>query len=673
MPATTTRTAAIAVVLLCSSILAIPGKLLKVDPGWQDIAEGVYIIDNETGEWDTLTLGSWSNPAGMMGGFSPDGRLVYTIVRDRGIRVMNNDGSNCRWLIRNSDFDIQCDRKEHMAVTESGILWLQSKYVHRLDIQSLVVDTVADLTAVGDGSQWYAASNDGLRAYAWMHNTTVKLEYTSDLSSVTVTNMNIWGHGTVITQSGSDVIYDAWSESHGALSGLRHKTWVVYDFETATMQKQFASGTAEAVGTWAVRPCRNHDDYLVFGTTGVDSIPDSVFVLNWRTEEKWVAGGENLGSMVDELWYGDLPTLHTTPVLQLASREVSFVTAGAVPQPQSVAVHNIGTDTLDAVVATKLAAADWLTVAVSGADNSQQLDISVDPGSLGAGDYTAQVAVSAGNAANTDTMTVTLTVGTDIVAPTDLSAELQYNGVDVLVRWNDNADNETGYIIERSVDGGAFEEIARTAENAVSYVDTSLAAGAYTYRVRGFGTGQSAATNEATVTVDGAPLFEITAPAAGDTVYAGDTLHVRWTTVLTNNVEIKLSLNEGETYTTITEHGGITDEMASWGDFAWVVPADYQSSGAQVMVNAYQDMTVSLSSGVFTIAQPAAVRNILSRNRTHTPAEATVFDLRGRQLCRHDVDTPALRPVRRAQGITVVRVKGAGLRVYELRVSAGQP
>jgi hypothetical protein len=55
--------------------------------------------------------------------------------------------------------------------------------------------------------------------------------------------------------------------------------------------------------------------------------------------------------------------------------------------------------------------------------------------------------------------------------------------------WDDNSSNESGFKIERSVNGGAFSPLATTAANTTSYVDTSVVAGAsYGYRVQAFNT-----------------------------------------------------------------------------------------------------------------------------------------------------------------------------------------
>jgi hypothetical protein len=68
------------------------------------------------------------------------------------------------------------------------------------------------------------------------------------------------------------------------------------------------------------------------------------------------------------------------------------------------------------------------------------------------------------------------------------------------LRWNDNSTNETGFRIERSINGGSFLEIAVTGVNARNFTDTGLnKRNSYSYRVRATNSsGNSAYSNTAT-------------------------------------------------------------------------------------------------------------------------------------------------------------------------------
>lgn len=65
--------------------------------------------------------------------------------------------------------------------------------------------------------------------------------------------------------------------------------------------------------------------------------------------------------------------------------------------------------------------------------------------------------------------------------------------------WNDNANNETGFLIERSINGGAFTQIAQVGANVRTFTNSGLNKNTtYTYRVRAFNAnGNSAYSNTA--------------------------------------------------------------------------------------------------------------------------------------------------------------------------------
>ncbi len=70
--------------------------------------------------------------------------------------------------------------------------------------------------------------------------------------------------------------------------------------------------------------------------------------------------------------------------------------------------------------------------------------------------------------------------------PTDVAAVAVSAG-SVRVTWADAADNESGFEIERSVNGGAFAPIATVAADAETFLDTGAApVTSYRYRVRSF-------------------------------------------------------------------------------------------------------------------------------------------------------------------------------------------
>jgi FtsP/CotA-like multicopper oxidase with cupredoxin domain len=120
-------------------------------------------------------------------------------------------------------------------------------------------------------------------------------------------------------------------------------------------------------------------------------------------------------------------------------------------------------------------------------------------------------------------------IGNPPAAPTTLTAALQA-GPRVQLTWRDNATNEGGFIIERSINGGAFVQVgiapARTNTGSQSWADTAITAGAtvttYAYRVAAVnGAGQSGYSNTASVVVPAMPAAPTNVGATAVTAQQG--------------------------------------------------------------------------------------------------------------------------------------------------------
>ncbi len=129
--------------------------------------------------------------------------------------------------------------------------------------------------------------------------------------------------------------------------------------------------------------------------------------------------------------------------------------------------------------------------------------------------YTYRVAASNVIGISAFTNTASVTVGTVVkpTAPTTLAASLQAGPL-VSLTWTDTANNETGFIVQRSVNNGAFAQIgtasALNGTGTVTFNDTAVqptSTGAtYSYRVAATNAGgNSAFSNTASVTEPALP------------------------------------------------------------------------------------------------------------------------------------------------------------------------
>jgi hypothetical protein len=85
-----------------------------------------------------------------------------------------------------------------------------------------------------------------------------------------------------------------------------------------------------------------------------------------------------------------------------------------------------------------------------------------------------------------------------LAAPSGLSLSAKKGSL--TLNWTDNANNETGFVIERSVNGGGFAQIAQVGANVRTFTNSGLNKNtSYTYRVRAFNAnGNSPFSNTAT-------------------------------------------------------------------------------------------------------------------------------------------------------------------------------
>jgi hypothetical protein len=113
-----------------------------------------------------------------------------------------------------------------------------------------------------------------------------------------------------------------------------------------------------------------------------------------------------------------------------------------------------------------------------------------------------------------------------IAAPTNLTATL--SGTTANLSWTDNATNETGYVVERSTNGGAFTQIASLAAGTTNYADPNLTNGTYTYQVKAVnGAVSSPYSNTATVNVvNSTPT--LAAPSSLSARFSGTGVSLNW-------------------------------------------------------------------------------------------------------------------------------------------------
>ena len=254
-------------------------------------------------------------------------------------------------------------------------------------------------------------------------------------------------------------------------------------------------------------------------------------------------------------------SITVAPLLRITTTSLPVVGLG-VPYSQSVAATG------------GIAPYTW-SVAVGALPNGLTLNsstgaISGTPTVVGAFSFTLQVQDSLGAIA---TKALSITVNSSVLAPSGLTAAIS-TASRVALAWRDNSNNENSFLVERSVNGGAFAQIGTVARNAkqstatggtVTYTSTGLTAGnTYAYRVRAFrtsGSAYSAYSNTATV------LFSAPSVPSGVTAIAArsttnrDQVTLSWTAPASGNqtgYTIQRSSNGGSTWSGVANNVGAT-------------------------------------------------------------------------------------------------------------------
>jgi hypothetical protein len=129
--------------------------------------------------------------------------------------------------------------------------------------------------------------------------------------------------------------------------------------------------------------------------------------------------------------------------------------------------------------------------------------------------------------------TLDLTRPAPPAAPDGLTAAASGNRINLA--WTDNADNETGFKIERSTNGIDFSQVATTGSNTTSYADAGLAANThYYYRVRACNTiGDSAYSNTADATTGVGEEASVTSIGRAKACTDGTTVDITSASVVT--------------------------------------------------------------------------------------------------------------------------------------------
>ncbi len=595
---------------------SLDARVLFADPMRR---RNIYVFSTVTNAFDTIYNGN--DASVQQPRFSPDGKKVC-FYEAGYCWVMNNDGSDLQRIAA-----ITTSGRKGLILNYStkGVFYLDANAdVWHIDVAAKTNTKIYHVTGAKAGDGWGIwTSRDATRAIAWVHDAATeskdpKLILSPDLRSITHEWVDIWGHGWYISPNGQTIVINGWSGSRG-LCGPQHVTFIEYAFDDERVVDCYPAMRPGDTPTLSlgrdILQCANNDDYFVYNVSDDAGVPSwrerQWYILNYQTGQRWTVDvwQTNLDPATHvpdfgNCWLGDLPSVYDDgPVLAVSPTHVTFTPGDN--GPKTAAVSNVGTGTLTNVSVSDDAA--WLTTSRSGTGNAQTISNTVDPSGLADGAYYATVSVFGGGAPNTVTYQIALNVGSSIVAPGNLAAEVLANNAEIQLTWTDNSTNETSFLVERQDSGGAWVQVGTATANATSYTDTGLPVGTYQFRVRATnGAEFSGYSAPAQVSIRAQKGVSILGPSAGDTLVVGEACHITWTASQVTVIEIQYSLDVGETWTSITAAGGIADNDTNWQDYTWVVPA-LAADSILIRVQEYQNNNVGFTTPALSVVADLSI------------------------------------------------------------------
>lgn len=236
----------------------------------------------------------------------------------------------------------------------------------------------------------------------------------------------------------------------------------------------------------------------------------------------------------------------------------------------------------------------WSTIADAlPADSTTYSDVSAAAGS------TYYYRVRAFNDSTNSDYSNQATATTVPVAPSNLVGNAT-SSTRVNLTWG-NVSGETGYRVERSLNGSTWSQIGTTGLNVTTYADTTVSPGAtYQYRVKAVnGGGTSASSNVVSVTTPSAPQVPAAPSDLTAVAFSRTRVDLAWTDNSTNETRFKIerSYNNGRTWSQIAS---VAANVTSYSDTR-VGPRRTYS----YRVRAYNTSGNSAYSNVATVTTPS--------------------------------------------------------------------
>ncbi|WAC13711.1 fibronectin type III domain-containing protein [Dyadobacter pollutisoli] len=218
--------------------------------------------------------------------------------------------------------------------------------------------------------------------------------------------------------------------------------------------------------------------------------------------------------------------------------------------------------------------------------------------------------------------------------------------------WEDNATDETGFQLERSLNGTTFTKIADLGANITAFQNTGLAtATTYHYRVRALNTaGGSAYSNVSSITTQNIPVPD--QPTGFTAVpLAHNLIQLRWSPPTGNAAEVWVERSRGSDAQFVQIHKQAAS-VIQYEDKEALATDDYYYRIKAVNAGGsspYSLIAIVRAASIITSTAPAedgnliyvSEKSLITELKNNVPATLLVFDLKGAERKKSSIGQSA--------------------------------
>ncbi|SKB73869.1 fibronectin type III domain-containing protein [Dyadobacter psychrophilus] len=252
-------------------------------------------------------------------------------------------------------------------------------------------------------------------------------------------------------------------------------------------------------------------------------------------------------------------------------------------------------------------------------------------------------------------------------APKNLAA-VSVSTVQINISWEDNALNESGFQLERSLNGTVFTKIADLGANIKTYQNTGLnPATEYYYRVRAVNaTGASAYSNVGSATTDNIPVPDMPVNFSAVPI-APDIVQLRWAAVSANTREVIIERSKGVTMQ-FAQIGKVAANVLQFQDTDSLAKTDYYYRIKAVNAGGsspYSLISIVLANSIITANEPlpngpiiyTVEKTLIVELNKQTSAQLQLYDVNGKRQLDTKIGASFRADLARlSPGIYIVRI-----------------